>query len=182
MKITTINGSPRKNGCSEKLLSKVREGARDSGIETISFIVNRMNIKGCQACMFCKQNKGCIVKDDMAEIYMAIDQSDVVVFGVPIYTHEMSAQLKTVFDRFYLYSRMDNDFNFSSTMKKGKKCILIISYGNHDKNIYKKYAESLVTKFKHVGFEEVTVFVASDSMNVHPEYLESCYEIGRNLC
>lgn len=181
MKIVTINGSPRKNGCSEKLIGKIVEEVKEVGGEITSFMPNKMKIKGCQSCMACRKDNICVIKDDMIDIYEAIEDADVVVVGVPIYFHEMSAQLKMVFDRFYSYTRMDSNFKFSSTMKKGKKCVLVVSHGNHDENVYKEYAKSLEGKFKHVGFEEVEIFIASDSMSEHPEYLEACYEIGKNL-
>ncbi|WFD10222.1 flavodoxin family protein [Tepidibacter hydrothermalis] len=181
MKILTINGSPRKDGCCAKLLKKIAEGAREKGGEVVNFQPNKMKIMGCQACMICKKEKRCVINDEMVKIYNAVDESDVIVVGVPIYFHEMSSQLKTVVDRFYSYMNMDANFDFTTTMKKGKKCVLVVPYGNHDKTVYKEYIKSLEDRFKFFGFDDVEIFVASDSMSEHTEYLEKCYNIGLSL-
>lgn len=181
MKVVTINGSPRKKGCCANLIGEIIRGAREKKAEVTSFIPNDMKIRGCQACAVCQKENRCAINDDMTNIYESIDNSDVVIIGVPIYLHEMSSQLKTVLDRFYAYTRMDSNYNFSSVMKENKKCILVVSYGNYDEIVYKDYINSLIGKFKHVGFEEVEVFVAADSMSHPPEYLEACYNIGLSL-
>lgn len=181
MKIVTINGSPRKNGCCSNLIEEIIRGVNKKNTKVTNFTPNSMKIRGCQACMFCKTGSICAINDDMTNIYKSIDDSNIIIIGVPIYSHEMSSQIKTVFDRFYAYTRMDHNFNFSSVMKKNKKCLLVISYGNNDMKVYKSYIDSLIEKFKHIGFDDVEVFVASDSMSYHPEYLEECYHIGASL-
>ena len=107
MKIVGIMGSPRKQGNTSILLNKVIEGANEFGGEAIVFNPNAMNIYGCQGCEACKTKGYCVIKDDMQEIYRAIDEADVLVLASPIYMWAMSAQLKLVVDRLYAYMNAD---------------------------------------------------------------------------
>lgn len=181
MKVVSINGSPRVNGNLAKLITELSKAVAENNGDMSLFDVNSMNVKGCQACMACRKLDYCVINDDMKILYDNIDESDVLVLGMPIYFHEMSAQLKLVLDRFYAYQRMSSDFKFSSTLKKGKKVVLVVSYANPNKKIYNDYINSVEQRLLALGFEEVSVFTASDSEGDHPEYLESCYEIGKCL-
>jgi multimeric flavodoxin WrbA len=47
MKILGIDGSPRKNGNTEKLVKTILQGAEANGAETTHYKVARMNISPC---------------------------------------------------------------------------------------------------------------------------------------
>lgn len=179
--VVAINGSPRVNGVSAKLIKELSKGVSEKGGEVSIFNTNTMNIRGCQACMACRKLDHCVVNDDMKILYEHIDKSDTLVLGMPIYFHEMSAQLKLVLDRFYAYQRMSPNFEFSSTLKRGKKVVLIVPYGNPSEVVYKDYISSVEKILLSLGFEEVLIFTASGSFEDHPEYLEGCFDIGMNL-
>lgn len=109
MKVLVLNGSPRPNGNTARMVSVFREAAEASGHEVIVIPVCRKNIKGCLACEYChlKGNGSCIQKDDMQEIYGHLKDSNMLVLASPIYYHGISGQLKCAVDRFYsaLYPR-----------------------------------------------------------------------------
>ncbi|MCT4632431.1 MAG: flavodoxin family protein [Firmicutes bacterium] len=174
MNIVSINGSPRKKGNTESLINKLLEGAKSNGHNVTSFNPNTMTIKGCQACMGCKSASGkCVQKDDMNSVYDAVNNSDVVVLGTPIYFGGMTAQLKNVFDRFFPY--------MPGKLEGNKKCVLIVSHGAPDKASYESFTNTISSMAKAIGFSDVEVFIGNDSGNEHPEYLEKCYEIGSSL-
>lgn len=52
MKALFINGSPRKNGNTAKLLQRAMEGARDAGaeVEMVNLYDHSLNYKGCMSC------------------------------------------------------------------------------------------------------------------------------------
>lgn len=56
---------------------------------------------GCNAC---GMNGACVQKDDMSEVEKLILNSDMIVFVSPIYYFGISAQLKTLIDRFYSFN------------------------------------------------------------------------------
>ena len=52
MKALFINGSPRKNGNTAKLLQRAMEGAEAAGaeVEWVNLYDRKLNIKGCMSC------------------------------------------------------------------------------------------------------------------------------------
>ena len=53
MKILVLNGSPRPNGNTAKMVGVFHEVAEKNGHEVVCFNVCKMNIKGCLACEYC---------------------------------------------------------------------------------------------------------------------------------
>ncbi len=49
MKILVLNGTPRPNGNTAKMVGVFREAAEKNGHEVVCFNVCKMNIKGCLA-------------------------------------------------------------------------------------------------------------------------------------
>ena len=103
MKILVLNGSPRPNGNTAKMITAFRESAENKSHQVVCFNVCKMNIKGCLACEYChgKGQGTCVQKDDMQEIYKELKDTQMLVLAAPIYYHGISGQLKCVIDRFY---------------------------------------------------------------------------------
>ena len=101
-KILILNGSPRKNGTTVSLIKAFTEGALSAGNEVRELHVSSMDIKGCLACEACSKNGGvCVQKDDMTIVNEATEWADVIVFASPMFFGTVTAQLKTVLDRWY---------------------------------------------------------------------------------
>ena len=100
--IVVIIGSPRKKGNSTKLADAFIRGAEASGNQVTRFHAGSIKVNGCLGCDSCLKHEGqCIQKDDMQKIYDAMYQADTLVLATPVYWFGMTAQLKTVIDRFY---------------------------------------------------------------------------------
>ncbi|MGB9826100.1 MAG: flavodoxin family protein, partial [Desulfofundulus sp.] len=91
MKVVGIIGSPRRGGNTETLVERVLAGAAAAGAETQVFRLNEMNIRGCQACYYCKEHGRCRQEDDMVQIYRALLEADGIVLGSPIYMGYVTA-------------------------------------------------------------------------------------------
>ncbi len=96
-----IVGSPRRGGNTEVLVDEVLVGAARAGAVTENVILNELNIMPCRACDACKNGKDCVQQDDMAELLVQMDQSQVWVLGTPIYWWGPTAQFKAFIDRWY---------------------------------------------------------------------------------
>jgi multimeric flavodoxin WrbA len=102
MNVLILNGSARgQKGVTGKLLKSFVEGLNDGNAEVAEFNVTSLNISPCTACLSCmhKTLGECAVKDDMEKIYTAMKGSGIMVLATPVYTDNMSAQLKNVMDR-----------------------------------------------------------------------------------
>ena len=89
-KIFAINGSPRKNGSTAKLLKRALEGAESAGAETRLINLVDLDFSGCLSCFQCKKLGNpefgrCALKDDLAPILEELIHSDGMIMGSPIY-------------------------------------------------------------------------------------------------
>jgi len=100
MKIVGIQSSPkRKNSNTLKLLEAALEGARESGAETEIIDITRLKINYCKGCVTCYKEGICHQKDDYQSVKDKILAADGIILTSPNYIDNITAQLKTVFDR-----------------------------------------------------------------------------------
>lgn len=110
LKIVVITGSPHRNGTSALLADNFIQGAQSKGCSVFRFNAAFADINPCRGCNACNRNGPCVLNDDIERILMPqLLQADVIALVTPLYYYGMSAQLKTVIDRFYSHLRsMDN--------------------------------------------------------------------------
>ena len=102
MKITVLNGSPRKQNTTAMVAAFV-EGAEEAGHEVEVLQVGTMKIGGCKGCEYCHTKGGgaCVQKDDMAQVYPALAEAELLVLASPVYYFGLTGQLQSVISRFY---------------------------------------------------------------------------------
>jgi multimeric flavodoxin WrbA len=100
MKLLVLLGSPRKGGNSETLARQVAGAVEQSGGTVEYKRLNELSIRPCQGCGGCEKTGDCVIKDDMTEIYQAVDEADRILLVSPVYFYALSAQCKTCGDRF----------------------------------------------------------------------------------
>ena len=127
-KIIVLNGSPRKNGNTSALVKAFREGAESAGHSVTEFWLEGMNINGCRGCCAGGKNpeSPCVQKDDMAQIYLAYKEADVVVLASPLYYWTISGQLKCAFDRLFAVAECDPGY----TNPRKESALLMAAEGN----------------------------------------------------
>jgi multimeric flavodoxin WrbA len=103
MRILGIVGSPRKNGNTEILMNEIMKVGVEAGCETEIFLMHDKHVGPCNACQACFKSDGCIVQDDMQELYSMIMRADAVIFGSPVYFGGVTAQMKAVMDRTFAF-------------------------------------------------------------------------------
>jgi multimeric flavodoxin WrbA len=90
MKLLAVNGSPRKNKNTARLLEQVVAGAGEKGAETELVHLRDLRYTGCISCFECKRIGGpsygrCVLKDDLRPILDKAHEADVLVLGSPFY-------------------------------------------------------------------------------------------------
>lgn len=85
------------------------------------------DISGCLACEYCHQpgsghERQCAQKDDMQQLYPALDEADMLVLASPIYYHGFSGQLQCALNRIYALDRP----------RRLRQAALILSSGDAD--------------------------------------------------
>lgn len=101
MLVLGLQGSPRKKGNTNYLLSTFMLEAEKTGVRTHVIQAPKKNIKPCIGCGFCEKNGFCVTQDDdmKPEIYPLLREADVIVLASPIYFYNVTAQIKLLIDR-----------------------------------------------------------------------------------
>ncbi len=153
MNIMGIIASERREGNTAFIVNKLLEGAREQGAQTQSFSFSDLDIKPCRGCWAChKSDQGCVIKDDMQKIYNAMENTDVIILGLPIYMGQMSAQGKIVIDRLFAqFSPRFSPFFKDNAVKK--QIVLSFNQGNPNADLFKPYIEYTSQMFKTLEFD-----------------------------
>ena len=130
MNILVLNGSPRPQGNTRKMIDAFTEAV--SGHQVTVIDVCKKNIHGCLACEYChtKGNGKCIQQDDMQEVNELLAETDMLVIASPIYYHNISGQLKCAIDRIYALDKP----------AKLKKVAMFLSSGSKDMYVGAKFS------------------------------------------
>jgi multimeric flavodoxin WrbA len=170
MKIIGFTASPRKNGNTAWVINKILEGAKEQGAETKSYHFSDLDIKPCQGCLCCHngEDRGCFIKDDMQDLYGAIESADVLILGSPVYMGQMSAQAKIFTDRLFAQiSPRFSPYYKEKTVKR--KLILVFTQGNPDMSMFKVYFDYTKRMFQLLEFDVLDVQVIAGMRN-EPAY------------
>lgn len=101
-RIVVLSGSPRKGGNTELLVNSFVDGAKvHNDVEVIS--IREYKVNPCTGCNSCRigSSQRCVQKDDMGRVFEKLSDADILVIASPVYFYGVSAQLKTLIDRFH---------------------------------------------------------------------------------
>ena len=99
-----VNGSPRKQWNTARLLEKVVEGAQSVGMDAKLVHIYDFDFKGCVSCFACKQVDGascgrCAVRDSLAPLLDEIRDVDALVLGSPLYFMAETGEMRSFMER-----------------------------------------------------------------------------------
>lgn len=177
MKIIILQGSPNKNGSTSILADNFAKGAREAGhiVETLD--ITRMNIKPCTGCVACGYEGPCVQKDDNEIVKSKLLSCDMLVFATPLYYYGMSAQLKTVVDRFCSY-------NSSLNSRHLKSALLAVAW-NSDDWTFDALEVHYKTLVRYINFEDMGMILGygcgTPSMTSRSKYPDEAYKLGKSL-
>ena len=177
MKIAVLKGSPNINGSSNMLAENFIEGALESGHEIIEIDAAHADISPCIGCVHCGYEGECVLNDDMDDFRQQILSSDMLVFVTPLYYYGMSAQLKTLIDRFC--SR-----NFSIQQRNFKSVLLTVAYNSDDWTFdaLEAHYDTLVRYLNLNDCGRVLGYgCGTPSMTKSSKYPRDAYELGKSL-
>ena len=177
MRIVMLMGSPNQKGSSRMLADSFRQGTMEAGHQVEMIDIAHANIHPCMGCIHCGYEGPCVQKDDMAEIRSKILEADMIVFVTPLYYYGMTAQMKTMIDRFCA-------FNSSLQSKKMKSALLSVAW-NQDSWTFEALKSHYHTLVRYLNFKDMgTVFgygCGTPSMTKHSQYPQQAYLFGKSL-
>ena len=143
MKALFINGSPRKNWNTHKLLESAMKGTNDSGAETELIHLYDFTFKGCVSCFACKlkgnkTNGVCAIRDVLRPVLEKANQSEIVVIGSPIYFSYPTGPVRSFMERLMFPVLSYNKEKPATIPSSTRATAMIYAMGAP-----KQYAESL---------------------------------------
>lgn len=102
---------------------------------------NELQINNCIGCCRCFSNGKCSLTDDMNIIISKMMASDIVIFSVPVYFHQISGYMKTLIDRLAFLSHI--------MYFLGKIGVVIINTDNNGSSKAKHYLKEVQ---EYLGF------------------------------
>ena len=177
MKILLITGSPHKKGTTAVLGAEFIRGAHQSGHDVIRFDAAQKDVHPCIACEKCHSAvSSCIFRDDFDQLREEIIGADAVVFLSPIYYYGMTAQIKTVIDRFY---------GIDGEIHKNKRTALMLAFADTTMESAQGAVASFYGMADYLEWEIVDVIAATRSQTpediLNTDFPKKAYELGRKI-
>ncbi|MBR0261584.1 MAG: flavodoxin family protein [Selenomonadaceae bacterium] len=178
MKIVVINSSPHseEQSTSRYLAKKFVDGAKTAGHEIFIFDAANEKTNPCRGCDQCGMDGACIFDDAIeTKLMPQMLKADLLVLVTPLYYFGMSAQLKTVVDRFY--SR--------TTRLSGKKSMIITTAWNSADWTMEALQNHYETLVRYMSWQDVGQVWATGcgnrAMVEKSEFGDMAYKIGAAL-
>jgi multimeric flavodoxin WrbA len=189
VRLVALCGSPRKGGNSDVLLDAAIAGAREAGAEVSKFYLRHMKISGCIECLYCNTHGVCSIKDDMQQIYDAIEVSDRLLLASPIFFYNVSSWAKACIDRFQPYwcrkALLKTPLGPASS--GGERCAAFIAVGaTKGKRLFEGTVMTLKYFFSDAAYSYCGHMLVRGVEHMgdaaqHPEHIEAARELGRTL-
>ena len=178
MQILVLKSSGNKHGSSCMLADEFIRGAKENGHSITEYDVAHKDIRPCLGCNHCGMNAPCVQKDDYEnELKALIRSADMLVFVMPVYYYNWTAQLKTVVDRFY-------SFTGELTRMHKKTSLLTVAWDNTDsafeivRAYYKRICEYM--QFENKG-EVIGKGCGTPEMTKRSIYPNQAYQLGKSV-
>jgi multimeric flavodoxin WrbA len=181
--ILIINGSPRKRGNSATLAQQVASGAEAADAQVETVFLHGMDIAPCNACDACLKSAdpGCVIADDMQDLYPKLKEADVIVIASPVYWFTVSAQTKLFMDRCYAFEGPGEN------PLRDKRYAIILAYGDSDP--FNSGAVNALRTFQdglgYIGAEIAGMIYGSASkpgeIAQNEDLMERAFQLGKQL-
>ncbi|MCL1893360.1 MAG: flavodoxin family protein [Holophagaceae bacterium] len=177
MQVTVITGSPHKKGTTSLLADEFIRGAVEAGHIVFRFDAAFEKVSPCLGCDGCRTSgTQCVQHDSMEKLNPSLLASDCIVFVTPLYYFGMSAQLKTVIDRFYANN---------SKLQSSKQAILLTAAADSETWTVEALDSHYGTILRYLGWQLAGTLLAMGCavrMDIEKtDYPNQAYLIGKTL-
>ena len=180
-KVIILNGSPRKNCNTAKMLKEALRGAESVGAEVEYIDLVNLNYKGCISCFACKRkgsttNGLCAYQDDLRPVLEKILNADAVIIGSPIYYSFPTGMFRNLLERMLFAAgtyMKDEKTGWSKRVLKKIIPVGLIYTMNVQENMMKQF--NYDTILDTTEWTVKTVFGYAETLNAYDTYQFSDY-------
>ncbi len=177
MKILALIGSPRRGGNTELLVDEILRGAEEEGHEVEKLRLYEREIQPCIDCRGCKrEGHRCVLEDGMQEIYPRLQNSDIIIFGTPVYWYGPTAKMKLLIDRLRPF--------IASGRLKGRRGIVVVP-SEEGPGCCGPLMEMFRMSFDYLGMEMAGSILARayerGEVKGNPEEMKRAHDLGASL-
>lgn len=187
MKIIAINGSPRKNWNTARLLEAALDGARAQGAETKLYHLYDYDFKGCRSCFACKRIGSpfygkCAQKDGISDILAEVKAADGLVLGTPIYFGAATGEFRSFLERL-LFPNYAYDLEKTSLWGKVMPTAVIYTMGMKTTAPYQESLAITSTMLRKVFGVEPEVYCHTDAYQFddYSKYHAPAFDVAKKL-
>ena len=152
MLVCILMGSPRKNGNTFQLVQPfIKTMDAKNNICTLIWLYDK-NILPCCACRTCQNDWsifGCLLRDDMQEIFDSVLTCDLLVLATPIYSWYCTPPMKAVLDRLVYGMNKYYGKEKGPALWAGKKLAIITTCGYRPENGADLWETGMIRYCKH---------------------------------
>ena len=208
MKIIGINGSPRADGNSARMLEAALQGARENGAEVERFDLRALDFSGCISCFACKELGGesfgrCGHRDELTPVLDKILEADALILATPVYFESTPGMVRNFFERLW-FPAQQYAKNYASAYKKRIRVGLIFTMNLPSEDAYKDLIRNhrqlctmllgkttVVTAVDTMQFDDYSKYASEifdgNAKELHhetvfPKDCEKAYEMAKRLC
>jgi len=127
MKTLIFNGSPREDGCTAYLVNLLKENLKGEVRAIRAYFVAA---GPCNDCRYCWENFGCLMRDEMQEIYEYIKESDNIVIASPLQFAELAGALLSLLSRLQMFYSAEHYLKIKPIPKEKKGAIILCGGGS----------------------------------------------------
>ncbi len=164
-KTLIINGSPRPNGDTAYLISRLKEQLKGEVVEISAF---RSRIAPCVDCRGCWETAKCVVRDEMDIIYA--DDFDAVVLASPVYYMTLPGQVLSLMSRFQPQHAAQFFLNRDLGIRKKKGGLILTAGGKGNEDGATHHIRVMFRMLNAHGFEEHSV------KSLKTDFLPACQD------
>jgi multimeric flavodoxin WrbA len=180
-RILAVVASPRRNGNTHILVSRISEGAREKGAAIDELFLADLSIEECDGCHRCWEQKKCGKSDDMAGIYERIIDSDVIIFGTPVYWYGPTGLMKIFMDRFVYFNCPENREKI-----RAKRAVIAVPFEEENPEAARLVVEFFEKSLEYLEMSLVGRIIVGGvggkgEIRQKTRSLQEAYELGRTL-
>lgn len=100
MKALLINGSPNKNGTTNRALEEIQKTLQENGVGAEIFWIGKGAV-GCMGCGACRKLGRCVIDDKVNVLADRLEEFDALIVGTPVYYASPNGSIVAFMDRLF---------------------------------------------------------------------------------